>query len=1018
MANLLGEGFPEEIIKQIDQRQKIYGSGYNSPRQDENLIYLNSNTAWCKLVSSVNIDNQDILNNEYLGKIPNISGNKLASQFILFNGTDDINSKLRAGISENNSVINNSVYGVGGNELGLSPMMGIQNVNVKHENRGSIRTAKVKIKAFNRVQFEIIDTLYLRLGFSLLLEWGNSIYYDNNGNLTNNYTSVASSFLDPTNKIKFNSNGKDYSLDLTYLNFLRIIDSKRKSSFGNYDAMFAKVKNFHWSFNKDGSYDIDLDLISVGDIVESLKLNSFSGATLKTNETETPQKESIYTKLKRAQNTDLGKVLNEIVNKLNTNPSKLTTIYKEYNADVLDKLGILFANPLAIASDVGNFQYTKDGEISLKNLDMGFIDTKQIDGIKKIYNGVAKPQYYIRLGALLQVIQEKIIYIIGKENNSTTSLIVDYHSPTNLIYVDELQVSIDPTICLVNKNLNVYDGELHFIDGEKFIAENINAPSKSTYGYLMNIYINIEFILDKMEALKDDKNKLVLIDFLKGILDGVNTSLGGVNSFDIFIDETQNTLRIIDTNPIPDSNFIIKHVNKLLNENNKLNETFATFNFFGYNKDGTSGFVKDFSFKTEITPGMSTMISVSATSNGNVVGENATALSRLNKGLVDRFKENISSPNLEKLTKQDISAYRDPSLPPLPQEINVAYQELQQQYAGDYARFIGYLRELSSGKLNDEEKSSYADMLKNLIELRQQRDKKRLELKYGKNETIGISSGFIPFNLSLTMDGISGMKINSKFKLDTKYLPSNYPKTVDFLIKNLSHTISNNKWTTQLESYCISQGNFEAESNRVIDPKGQSKVNLYNPPKESKNNQILSCADEAKILLSQNYNLSQLSCNAIVAKYSIPKEGEQKIITPFPPLTRQNVIDNLTQVAQNILEPIRAKYPDLIVTNGYRNKGGKSQHEKGEAVDIQFSNILKKSKTLQQSEMVEVAKDIKQLLSTKNGFDQLLLEFKSTEGNPWIHISYKSLGNRNDYNTFLNDVLAKNGKNNLINPFV
>ena len=42
----------------------------------------------------------------------------------------------------------------------------------------------------------------------------------------------------------------------------------------NYDGMYGKITNFTWSFNDDGSYDIELKLISHGDIIESLKLNT------------------------------------------------------------------------------------------------------------------------------------------------------------------------------------------------------------------------------------------------------------------------------------------------------------------------------------------------------------------------------------------------------------------------------------------------------------------------------------------------------------------------------------------------------------------------------------------------------------------------------------------------------------------------------------------------------------------------------------------------------------------------
>jgi hypothetical protein len=39
--NILGEGFPDEIIEQIKIRQQVYGSGYNSlnPRKSEENEY-------------------------------------------------------------------------------------------------------------------------------------------------------------------------------------------------------------------------------------------------------------------------------------------------------------------------------------------------------------------------------------------------------------------------------------------------------------------------------------------------------------------------------------------------------------------------------------------------------------------------------------------------------------------------------------------------------------------------------------------------------------------------------------------------------------------------------------------------------------------------------------------------------------------------------------------------------------------------------------------------------------------
>jgi hypothetical protein len=290
MGNLLGEGFPNEIIKQIEQRQKVYGSGYakGTSRTNEELIYLNANTSWCKLVSSVNIDDTMVIQSESLRGTPGITSSNLAKKFVLFNGVDDIDSyKLRGGINYENTLLGGTnAYGIGGNDFGIQPMMGIKSASIKSENRGSIRTATVQIKAWNKTQFDIIDLLYLRLGFNVLLEWGHSMYYDNNGDLqTKVDNSLADAFLNPKGQKIFipdpnqtppSLTGKTITLPLTYEVFLGMLKSRRNKSNGNYDGLFGKVKNFHWSFLKDGSYDITLDLVSVGDVIESFKVNALN----------------------------------------------------------------------------------------------------------------------------------------------------------------------------------------------------------------------------------------------------------------------------------------------------------------------------------------------------------------------------------------------------------------------------------------------------------------------------------------------------------------------------------------------------------------------------------------------------------------------------------------------------------------------------------------------------------------------------------------------------------------------
>jgi hypothetical protein len=60
------------------------------------------------------------------------------------------------------------------------------------------------------------------------------------------------------------------------------------------------------------------------------------------------------------------------------------------------------------------------------------------------------------------------------------------------------------------------------------------------------------------------------------------------------------------------------------------------------------------------------------------------------------------------------------------------------------------------------------------------------------------SVGFIPYNISFTMDGISGIKIYNELSLDTSFLPAGYTKTTDFIVTGVDHKIQNGDWETSI----------------------------------------------------------------------------------------------------------------------------------------------------------------------------------------------------------------------------
>lgn len=96
-------------------------------------------------------------------------------------------------------------------------------------------------------------------------------------------------------------------------------------------------------------------------------------------------------------------------------------------------------------------------------------------------------------------------------------------------------------------------------------------------------------------------------------------------------------------------------------------------------------------------------------------------------------------------------------------------------------------------------------------------------------------------------------------------------------------------------------------------------------------------------------------------------------------LLEDDIVYRLQLLAVNVLDPIKQKYPDMLIADGFRiSNSGKSQHEMGEAVDIVFLNITP-------AELYERAVWIRDNVA----YDQLILNWTNLAGNePWIHVSF------------------------------
>ena len=837
MANIVGEEIPKYTTDQIRVRQNLHGKGspLSGLRNASEISLLNSNTSWVKLASGVSVT-QDKLKSLNLNSSEYV-GMGLAKSHVLFGGVSTL-----SGDSTNQWLypkqFNTGLSGYShSTDFGIVPMPGIIDVSIKTLNRGSIKKASVKLKAYSREQFEILDVLYLRLGFTVLLEWGNVNYLDNDGV---NYRTVGGTLIEDSKRF-FNP---AFTENKSYLDLLGPIEYYRKKYQGNYDGFLGKISNFSWSFNEDGSYDISLEIISLGDVIESLKSNVSIDSKLntyieqfRTDENSIPEGEpSENSFLTPYENNNiitsmlwLWKFLN-IKNSGETNNGVSITTgngVRGFIGRILDLTNTELQVYKILLVEKGNnsniiFEfperpYISDDEIQ-KNVDQiraylinknlqdalndsytiidyvfRVADEEEIDIVYERYTALEvdtlftstnlppipvirlntpEKDHYIRFEYLLQYIKEKVLPNVKTNGASNPPIFnIEYGRYSNKMYSLPNQISLDPRICLVRNDKFFKSGSPDIpakVLSEliPFRAVDYNSNASPNTAYPMNIYLNFNFVVDSLNSNTDERGDVGLFGFLSSICDGLNKALGGINNLEPIIDESSNTLKIIDSTPIPGLT------------KDKGNYTLEVF---GYNEK-QSNFIRKIDLQTAITPEYATMVTVGATAGGYVKGVEATAFSNWNKGLIDRFKTEFTTAN----TKEEEG-----------EVVDEAEKNYVEQFLSKFINCYGFAA--PNGWSNGRVQIKFVD---DIIGSNLSVGTEYFKYLQNKNKAGG-AIGFIPFKFSFVMDGLAGFKIYNKLHISTRFLPRNYGDTLDFIITGITHDLKDNNWETSIQTQVI-----------------------------------------------------------------------------------------------------------------------------------------------------------------------------------------------------------------------
>jgi len=257
--NILGQPIPDYVINQL----KIRSKKTLDKRDNQALVYTANKSGWVRVVSSVDVSGS-------LSGIPTYPGPELAKNNVLFGGMSAYKNTGGSGFTyELKPYYSKEAFD---QTYGFRPMAGITNAKIITQGKlGSILIAEIDFKANTKAQLDLIDILYFKIGYSMLVEWGNTFYYKQKREDANNDLLVEDTLRKSEDSAVDPFTGDPDKETIR----IKIAKAVRETE-GNYGGMLGIVTNYSFSINSEGGYDCRIKIMAPGMLAESMRVNSLN----------------------------------------------------------------------------------------------------------------------------------------------------------------------------------------------------------------------------------------------------------------------------------------------------------------------------------------------------------------------------------------------------------------------------------------------------------------------------------------------------------------------------------------------------------------------------------------------------------------------------------------------------------------------------------------------------------------------------------------------------------------------
>jgi hypothetical protein len=711
---------------------------------------------------------------------------------------------------------------------------------------GSLRDAKINFTCHNRRQLDVLDTLYMRPGMPILLEWGWDPYISNSGKRESYFPYLTE---------WFNSDS-----DINDIN--TIIHDRIKASGGNYDGFVGYVKNFEIKSRSDGGYDCTTELAAMGEVLEGLKGRSDGNViSVDNKEYETDNLEYYlkalrdYCEIIRGRELLIGSSL-RIDTQLTKNLIKIQNhilpliTNKAYDSRVFrsilekqsedENLSHALNTRIDYFEELGNMEPTLDKYLLYKGEALG------VNGDEKD-NNTKSSFHYIKWELLVLIFNGLVFdtYQGGAKPTPITEIsLIDEQQPTTgpkqplkyskfsfkngesitfnrtakggnqeitTTFSDLMDMSVDPSVCLLPHQIN----SLKKDKTDSSYTDNFDINKTQNPRNISDIYINLDYLINEYERTKykgDEVNEdFNLFTFIQTIWEkGINNACAGTHEFTIHTEKTRgNVVRIID-----------------MHKSNVTPQKLYEFNI-----QGNNSIVRDFNYNTTIDSKLSSTVAIAAQAPDSISDLDAVSFAAFNRNIQFRFFREGTSDDKNVKDIQDKKRLKyESDLEGVEKQLGYLYDFKIDLLKGGFTDDKGKIesKNLSVAKARGIVKSLKSSVISLKSRYSKSFPDKDIFKGFRKRNNNPNQSTVIPLKFNAKIDGIGGLVIGNIFKINPLFLPKGYQEDdIAFAIMTENQTITAGQdWTTDFsgQMLLLDSKNLEEEEDILSFREDQSTI--------------------------------------------------------------------------------------------------------------------------------------------------------------------------------------------------